>query len=965
MKKRKIVSTLLALLLLASLPVSALAAEWDISKGDITVNAGSGGQTVTQGSQVDVPDSAPVITGSSTENTLTINAEKDQTANVTLSDVNIDVSSEGKAAVTTTGEGNVSIELNGDNTLKSGKGHAGLEKKNGGKLTIADEDKNGKLTAEGGKYGAGIGSGDQGAGSGITITGGEIKATGGQYGAGIGGGKGDGSDITISGGEVNATGGTSGAGIGGGYNGNGSDITITDGEVNATGGKYGAGIGGGEYGIGKDIIITGGEVNATGGRFSAGIGGGSRGTGSDITISGGEVNASGGVNGAGIGGGLRSKGKDITVSGVVCFKRLIHHDMSKSLKTYKATKQKGDPMSKQKITALYERLSRDDELQGESNSISNQKKLLEEYAAQQGFTNCVHFTDDGISGTCFDRPGFLDMMRQVEAGNVDYLCIKDMSRLGRDYLKVGQIMEILRQRGVRLIAINDGVDSARGDDDFTPFRNIMNEYYARDTSRKIKSTFKTKGMTGKHLTGTVIYGYLWNETRDQWIVDEYAAEVVKRIFAMTIDGYGPYQIAKKLSEDKILIPSAYLAQHNEGVNKNKTFKDVYGWGSSTIVNLLDKREYLGHTVNFKTRKHFKDKKSHYVPEDEWTIFENTHEAIISQETFDLAQKIRSKVRRYPDGWGEAAPLTGLLYCADCGGKMYVHRTNNGKRISQYTCSQYTKVPCGTLCKTQHRINEDVVLSLVSDMLRAIAEYAKHDRAEFVRVVQEAQSSQQTSEVKKQRTRLATSKQRVSELEVLLCKIYEDNVLGKLPDARYAVLDAQYAKEQAALTAEIATLEKAVGDYEKHEKSADRFITLIDKYQNFDKLTNTMLNEFVDKILVHERARKGSRETTQEVEIFFNFVGRFVPPAFAEVELTPEELEEIRKREERKDKLHQNYLKRKASGAQKRYEDKIKAAKKAEMDEKKNAIRAEDIARGVFIPVSNLPKREPQKGAITA
>ena len=315
MKGKKIVSTLLALLLLASLPVSALAAEWDIGKGDITVNAGSGGQTVTQGGGAAIPDSAPVITGTSKENNVTINADSGQTASVTFSGVNIDVRDKGKAAVSTTGEGNVSIELNGDNTLKSGKGHAGLEKKNGGKLTIADEDKNGKLTAEGGKYGAGIGGGDQGAGSGITITGGEIKATGGQYGAGIGGGKGDGSDITISGGEVNATGGTSGAGIGGGYNGNGSDITITDGEVNATGGKYGAGIGGGEYGIGKDIIITGGEVNATGGRFSAGIGGGSRGTGSDITISGGEVNASGGVNGAGIGGGLRSKGKDITVSG--------------------------------------------------------------------------------------------------------------------------------------------------------------------------------------------------------------------------------------------------------------------------------------------------------------------------------------------------------------------------------------------------------------------------------------------------------------------------------------------------------------------------------------------------------------------------------------------------------------------------------------------------------------------------
>ena len=619
----------------------------------------------------------------------------------------------------------------------------------------------------------------------------------------------------------------------------------------------------------------------------------------------------------------------------------------------------------EKITALYERLSRDDDQQGESNSISNQKKLLEEYADRQGFSNTVHFTDDGISGTCFDRPGFLAMMKEVEAGNVEYLCIKDMSRLGRDYLKVGQIMEILRQRGVRLIAINDGVDSARGDDDFTPFRNIMNEYYARDTSRRILSTFQTKGKSGKHITGTINYSYLWNENRTQWLVDPEAAEVVKRIFAMTIDGFGPYQIAKKLSEEKNLIPSAYLAQFGEGVNKNKTFKDVYGWGASSVVEILKKREYLGHTVNFKTRKHFKDKKSHYVSEDEWTIFENTHEPIIDQPTFDLVQKIRGNVRRYPNGWGEAAPLTGLLYCADCGGKMYVHRTNNGKRISQYTCSQYSKVPVGKLCTTQHRINEDVVLSLISDMLKAIAEYAKHDRSEFIRVVQEAQSSQQTAEVRKQRTRLATAKQRVSELEVLLCKIYEDNILGKLSDSRYEMLDAQYAKEQGELTAEIFALEKAVKGYEKHEKDADRFIALIDKYENFDTLTVTMLNEFVEKILVHERDRKGSRDTTQEVEIYFNFVGRFVPPAFGEVELTPEELEEIRKKEERKDRLHQNYLKRKANGKQKEYEERTKAKKKAEIEARKAAIRTEDIAKGVFIPVSSLPQREPQKGAKTA
>ena len=619
-------------------------------------------------------------------------------------------------------------------------------------------------------------------------------------------------------------------------------------------------------------------------------------------------------------------------------------------------------MSKRKITALYERLSRDDDQQGESNSIANQKKLLESYAAQHGFPNPVHFTDDGISGTRFDRPGFMALMKEVEAGNVEYLCLKDMSRMGRDYLKVGQIMEILRQKSVRLIAVNDGVDSARGDDDFTPFRNIMNEFYCRDTSRKIRSTFQAKGKSGKHLTGTVIYGYLWNETRDKWLVDPEAAEVVKRIYQMTIDGLGPYQIAKKLSEEQVLIPSAYLAQHGEGVNKNKTFKDIYGWGSSTVVEILKKREYLGHTVNFKTRKHYKDKKSHYVSEDEWTVFENTHEAIIDQQTFDLVQKIRSNVRRYPNGWGETAPLTGLLYCADCDGKMYVHRTNNGKRISQYTCSQYSKVPVGVLCKTQHRINESVVLELISELLKAIAEYARHDRAEFIRVVQEAQDSQQTAEVRKKKTRLATARNRLKELEVLLCKIYEDNILGKLPDSRYATLDAQYGKEQAELTEEISSLEASLSAFEKNKKSAESFISLIDKYQSFDNLTITMLNEFIDKILVHERDRKGSTQTTQEIEVYFNFVGRFVPPAFGEVELTSEELEELRKREERKDRLHQNYLKRKANGKQKEYEERTKAKKKAEIEARKQAIRTEDIARGVFIPVSSLPQLGPRKGA---
>ena len=622
-------------------------------------------------------------------------------------------------------------------------------------------------------------------------------------------------------------------------------------------------------------------------------------------------------------------------------------------------------MRNEKITPLYERLSRDDELQGESNSISNQKQMLEDFARRNGLPNPTHFTDDGISGTRFDRPGFLAMMEEVEAGRVEAIVIKDMSRLGRDYLKVGQVMEVLRQRGVRLIAINDGVDSLKGDDDFTPFRNIMNEFYARDTSRKIRSVFKSKGMSGKHLTGTVIYGYLWDEKREHWLVDEEAAEVVRRIFSLTLEGYGPYQIACKLSADRIEIPVVHLARFNEGVNRSKPVKDPYGWGSSTIVNILKKREYLGHTINFKTRKHFKDKKSHYVSEDEWTIFENTHEAIIDQQTFDLVQKIRSNVRRYPNGWGEAAPLTGLLYCADCGGKMYVHRTNNGKRISQYTCSNYTKVPCGTLCPTQHRINESAVLTLVSDTLRAIAEYSRNDRTEFIHTVQETQVAQQSADISKKRRRLATAQKRAGELEKLICKIYEDNALGKLPDTRYKALDAQYAKEQDALEIEIAELEKAVTGYEQSQKSAEKFIALIDKYENFDTLTNTMLNEFVEKILVHERSRKGSQDTTQEIEIYFNFLGRYIPPSLQPVPLTTEEQEELRKKEERKDRLHQNYLKRKASGAQKQYEDKIKAKKKAEMDAKKALIRAEDMKKGVFSTIGQLPKEEPRKGSIAA
>ena len=283
----------------------------------------------------------------------------------------------------------------------------------------------------------------------------------------------------------------------------------------------------------------------------------------------------------------------------------------------------------ERYPALYERLSHDDELQGESNSISNQKRILEDYAEQHGFTNCIHFTDDGISGTQFDRPGFQKMIAEVKADRISVVIIKDMSRFGRDYLQVGTYMEVLRKHDTRLIALNDSVDTLKGDDEFTPFRNIMNEWYARDTSKKIRSAFQAKNLAGKHTSSSVPYGYLKSEQdKNQWVIDPVAAPIVQRIYRMTMEGKGPYQIAAILSAEHIEIPAYYHQKLGIGLWQTREIRDPYKWGSSTIVHILTNPCYLGHTCNFKTRKHFKDKKSHYVDESEWTIFENTHESII-------------------------------------------------------------------------------------------------------------------------------------------------------------------------------------------------------------------------------------------------------------------------------------------------------------------------------------------------
>ncbi|HES4913851.1 TPA: DUF4368 domain-containing protein [Streptococcus agalactiae] len=598
----------------------------------------------------------------------------------------------------------------------------------------------------------------------------------------------------------------------------------------------------------------------------------------------------------------------------------------------------------EKITALYERLSRDDELEGESNSIVNQKKILEEYASKNNLTNIIHFTDDGISGTQFDRPGFMEMMNGVNTGNIGCIIVKDMSRLGRDYLKVGQCMEILRQKGVRLIAINDNVDSFYREDDFTPFRNIMNEWYARDTSRKIQSTFRSKGESGKHTASTPPYGYIKDEKdKDKWIVDEKAAEIVRRIFNLTMDGAGPYKIAKILEADKIDIPAYHQQKMGYGLHQSKNFEYPYRWCSSTIASILKKKEYLGHTVNFKTRKHFKDKKSKYVSEDKWLIFENTHEAIIDQETFDNVQRIRGNVKRYPDGWGEYHPLTGLMYCADCGSKMYVHRTNNYKNIPYYVCSNYKKVPCGTLCPSAHRIKAEVVLNLIQETLKDIKNYLDEDNEAFIHSIQNEMEEKEKAHIEKKKIRLTESQNRLQELERLMCRIYEDMILNKIPNNRYEILNNQYETEQLALSKEIKDLELVISRYEKETDKARKFISLISRYENFDNLTNTMINEFVKKIIIHERDRKGSQTSKQKIEIYFNFIGNYEVP---KEELSEEERskleEEERKINERRDRLHQNYLKRKANGKQQEYEERYKERREQKKQEKLKVLKRAGI-----------------------
>ncbi|GHV12682.1 recombinase [Clostridia bacterium] len=591
-------------------------------------------------------------------------------------------------------------------------------------------------------------------------------------------------------------------------------------------------------------------------------------------------------------------------------------------------------MSK-KLTALYTRISREDGDKPESCSIETQKRILTSYAEQNGLVPYKIWVDDGASGKDFQRPAFQEMYAEIEKGNIGTVAVKELDRFGRAYLESGMYREEFRKLGVRFISLAENLDSANGDgDDFTPFREVINEFYLRQYSKKIKAAYKSRGLAGKHTSSFCPYGYYKSpEDKNQWLIDSYAADVVRRVFRMTMDGKGPYQICCELEAEKILTPGAYLAEKGTGLHKSHVFENPYHWTSTTVCSMLKKQEYLGHTVNFKSKKEsYKDKKNTYVPEDEWLIFPNTHEPIIDQATFDNVQRIRGNVKRYPDGFGYVHPLTGLVRCADCGGKLYVHRITNGKDRPMYVCGNYNKIPVGSKCVSAHRISADTLMELIAETLRKVVKFAETDRAEFAKLVQETLAAKQTGEVKAQKKRLAACNKRLNELEILYPKIYEDYALGKLPEKQFAALSEKYVAEQTALEKEAEELTAAIGQFEGGAERAEQFMELVERYENFDELTPNIINEFVEKVVVYERDRKGSIQTTQRIDIHLNFIGEFEIP---QEEIDPAELaaqeEARRKREETKDRLHRNYLSRKERGVEAIYYQRRKERERAQAE----------------------------------
>lgn len=531
-------------------------------------------------------------------------------------------------------------------------------------------------------------------------------------------------------------------------------------------------------------------------------------------------------------------------------------------------------MSTEAVTALYCRLSRDDELQGDSNSIINQKKILQKYALDHGWKNIRFYIDDGISGTTFNRPGFQEMIADIEAGIVKRVIIKDMSRLGRDYLQVGMYTEIMfPEHDVHFIAVNDGVDSKQGDNEFTPFRNIINEWYAKDTSEKIRAVMKVKGNAGEHLTTNAPYGYMKDPANPkQWVRDNDAANVVYDIGLYVMDGYGPSQIARLLKQRKILTPAAYY--ESKGINCNvKPQDDPYGWNASTVAHILDRwREYLGHTVNFKTtKKSYKSKKKIQNPESEWVIFENTHEPIWTESIAD-AVRLARQTRRRPTKMGEMGMFSGMMFCADCGSIMYQCRATGFRREQEYyLCAGYRK--SRDICGSTHSIRTVILEELILQNLCKVVSYAREQEDQFVKMVMDMDEKERSKGLAKKKKLLTDAEKRISELDRIFKHLYEDNITGKLTDERFKKLSADYEAEQAALQTQANSLREEIQEEESKCANVERFLSIVRKYTEIPELTPHILHEFVEKIVVHAATDPHSKTNRkQEVDIYYKGIG---------------------------------------------------------------------------------------------
>lgn len=524
-----------------------------------------------------------------------------------------------------------------------------------------------------------------------------------------------------------------------------------------------------------------------------------------------------------------------------------------------------------KITALYCRLSRDDGDEGDSNSIQHQKFMLEKYAKEHGFVPYRFFVDDGYSGTSFNRPGFQAMLEEIEAGNVGTVIVKDMSRFGRNYLEVGLYTEIrFPDHGVRFIAINNGIDSAnQQDNDFTPFLNIINEWYAKDTSKKIRAVFRAKGMSGQRLGTHAPYGYCKAED-GKLVVDEETAPIVRLIFSLCAQGNGPGKIARTLTERHIPTPGTIRFQRTGQTAQYHPDYPTF-WESSTIANILEHKEYLGHTVNFKTTKaSFKSKKTIENPEDKQVVFENTHEAIIDQATWDAAQKVRQQ-RRRPTKMGDMGLFSGLLYCADCGHTLNMNRTKSWSREQDnYTCGTYKQKK--GLC-TAHYIRVTVLEALVLENIQKVIALSHVDEAALLRQLTEDRTAEQEKVQVKAKRQLEKQEQRMAEIDGIIKRLYEDNLSGKLTDERFAKLSVDYEQEQAELKDSIADLRQTVEQSHQQEDNTKQFLKLVKSYTIPDKLTPAILHALVDKIVVHA-PDKSTGHRRQQIDIYYNFVGQF-------------------------------------------------------------------------------------------